>query len=263
MSEQAITRKQLLEYLNVKNDTLKKIIKDGKLKERLARLGYNYIRTDKVGRNSLYIIEEKQKFEDINSYNGLLSNLLNIKATNGSKFAMYLMYRYMNAEQPITKSFIADKIKVNVKTISDWDNKLIDLGLLDNSNSYYIEITEDEVKLVDELDYKGYWTTIGFIKNKKNTFKKSGEILKDKLDNKENDTYAREVTNALYKYLNTDEFKTYENDVKDRYIISVNRYKVDYNNQLIKDLLQYAKNIYNLNPEEYYVEWKKIKDLLY
>ena len=71
-----ITREELLEILGVTNNNLKTIIKRKQLYERLREKGYIYINKEKIGRNTLYVLEKCNPVERINP------NYLTIKNFN-------------------------------------------------------------------------------------------------------------------------------------------------------------------------------------
>ena len=74
-----ITREELLEILGVTNNNLKTIIKRKQLYERLKQKGYIYIDKEKVGRNTLYILEKYYKTNEIESLNNICNGIFNTK----------------------------------------------------------------------------------------------------------------------------------------------------------------------------------------
>ncbi|WP_455789312.1 hypothetical protein [Clostridium butyricum] len=160
-----INRKELQDILNVKNDGLKKIIRKGQLEKRLNDLGYQLISTEKEGRNTYYNIskEEKGKCKE------LLNNIIkyHFGTTHYEQFIKYLLYRFYNLGQPITKKLIADNIGVDKKTITRWDNKLLEHNFIGKDGYWYVraEIKENNIiyVLTDEWEYNSYSNNMRYV----------------------------------------------------------------------------------------------------
>lgn len=269
--EKKIYREDLLQMLNVKEQTLKEIIKKKKLAERLERLGFTYLRTEKEGRKSVYIVEEKSNSENISTWNGLLKNYFGIKESNGEKFANYLMYRFMNINNPISKSMIAEKVGINKNTITKWDKKLMDLELLKKVATFYIEkvqISDEEVcyDLVDEETNKEFWSERGYVNAKRNLRNATLDRKINKQIKHEDCKYEEKILKALDDLMCTKEFTDKEDDVRDRFVFPIDKFELTGENgkasETLKDVLQLAREMYDINVDKCYIEWKSVKDLI-
>ena len=271
--EKRIYREDLLQMLNVKEQTLKEIIKKKKLAERLERLGFTYLRTEKEGRKSVYIIEEKSNSENILMWNSMLVNYFGIKPSNGDKFARYLLYRFSNINNPITKQMIAEKVGVSRVTISKWDEKLIELDLMKKLETYYIERIGTEetdardiiINIVSEKEKNEYWSNKTKVDKTVNSklylFAKKNEKDRKLEDSKE----EAKALESIEQYMKTGEYIRMLNDVRGRFVFSVDKYGLTGEdgtaNPILRDLLKLSRKVYDLNGFDFIVEWKELKEL--
>ena len=104
-----ITREELLEILGVTNNNLKTIIKRKQLYERLKQKGYIYIDKEKVGRNTLYILEKCDPVERINP-NYLIIKNFNVDYSKRSNKGIYYIIKdndiYIGSTIDFRKRFI-------------------------------------------------------------------------------------------------------------------------------------------------------------
>ena len=104
-----ITREKLLEILGVTNNNLKSIIRKKQLKERLREKGYTYIDKEKVGRNTLYILEECDPVERINP-NYLIIKNFNVDYSKRNNKGIYYIIKdndiYIGSTVDFRKRFI-------------------------------------------------------------------------------------------------------------------------------------------------------------
>ena len=104
-----ITREKLLEILGVANNNLKSIIRKKQLYERLKEKGYTYIDKEKVGRNTLYILEECDPVERINP-NYLIIKNFNVDYSKRNNKGIYYIIKdndiYIGSTVDFRKRFI-------------------------------------------------------------------------------------------------------------------------------------------------------------
>ena len=123
-------RSAILEILNIKNDTLKTIIRKKQLKERLNEKGYILLEEFKEGRKTLYKLEHYRELSD-NKFklNNAMECIFNT-TKDEDKHTDYIMYRCANIYKPLSKKHLAEKLGVNEKTIRKWDNNMLYNNLL-------------------------------------------------------------------------------------------------------------------------------------
>lgn len=104
-----ITREKLLEILGVANNNLKSIIRKKQLYERLKEKGYTYIDKEKVGRNTLYILEKCDPVERINP-NYLIIKNFNVDYSKRNNKGIYYIIKdndiYIGSTVDFRKRFI-------------------------------------------------------------------------------------------------------------------------------------------------------------
>ena len=104
-----ITREELLEILGVTNNNLKTIIKRKQLYERLKQKGYIYIDKEKVGRNTLYILEKCDPVERINPHYLTIKNF-NVDYSKRNNKGIYYIIKdndiYIGSTVNFRKRFI-------------------------------------------------------------------------------------------------------------------------------------------------------------
>ena len=157
-----ITREELLEILRVTNNNIKTIIKRKQLYERLKQKGYIYIDKEKVGRNTLYILEKYYKTNEIESLNNICNGIFHTKKQK--EFSNYYLYRILNLDKAITKELLSKLSEVSHNTITKWDKIMIENNIMDKDGFYYVKMTMNEDKPVYELTDKYEYST--FCKNK-------------------------------------------------------------------------------------------------
>ena len=155
-----ITRKKLLEILGVTNNNLKTIIKRKQLYERLREKGYTYVDKEKVGRNALYILEECDPVERINS-NYLTIKNFNVDYSKRNNKGIY----YIIKDNDI---YIGSTVNFRKRFIQHWNGESKDMkhtyNLLHNGGSFNIlyDITDiEDIELIRmvENEYIQYFKT--------------------------------------------------------------------------------------------------------
>ena len=157
-----ITREELLEILGVTNNNLKTIIKRKQLYERLREKGYIYINKEKIGRNTLYVLEKYYLTNEIESLNNICNGIFHTKKQK--EFSDYYLYRILNLDKAITKELLSKLSEVSQNTITKWDRIMIENNIMDKDGFYYVKMTMNEDRPVYELTDKYEYST--FCKNK-------------------------------------------------------------------------------------------------
>ena len=129
-----ITREELLEILGVTNNNLKTIIKRKQLYERLKQKGYIYIDKEKVGRNTLYILEKCACVERINPSYLIIKNF-NVDYNKRNNKGIY----YIIKDNDI---YIGSTVNFRKRFIQHWNGESKDMkhtyNLLHNEGTFNI-----------------------------------------------------------------------------------------------------------------------------
>ena len=161
-----VTREDILDILGVTNNNLKQIIKRKQLEGRLKEKGYIYIDKEKIGRNTLYILNKYYITTDVESLNNICSGLFHTRKQK--EFSNYYLYRILNLDKAITKELLSRLSEVSHNTITKWDKLMIENNIMDKDGFYYVRMTidknSDDPKPIYELTDKFEYST--FCKNK-------------------------------------------------------------------------------------------------
>ena len=235
-----VTKQELMGILGVKSDTLKQIEKRKTLEKRLDEKGYVLIDKTKEGRNSIYEINK------INDSKELLNNITNFMfGTNDDyRFSDYFMYRIMNIEKPITKEMLSKWCKVNRKTITRWDDKMLMNNILSKDGYFYIamEFNNDKkptYRITCKEEYSSYIKCSRFANKKKEIAQR---YKKDEID--------YDMMQMLMDSLNS-----YAQEVEKKFVYRVSKFQLQKDNQLCIDICNLIKDTYNVNEIDYYIDW--------
>lgn len=192
-----INNKQMMELLEVKRDGLNSIKKRGKLKERLLKIGYNFIGETKEGRNVFYEIDP---IYEINLHEEICIFTKDNFNTKNINFPRYYITTINNCDSnlPMSSSKRAKESGVKKHNVDNWDKKLVKKGIIENNgysyalvnnrNNIYIYITENQYNEIKSNMYQ--------LRNKafdyKRFSKKEPDIWKAKKK-----TYALTEINAI------------------------------------------------------------------
>lgn len=229
MEQIKLTRDKLMEILNVKTSAMKKIEKEGKLENRLCDKGYKFIEKIKEGRNSFYVVEKTSDTKEI--YCNTCEYVLNVK--DGERFAEYFLRRTLNTYRPVSKDELSNEIGVSRKTISEWDERMLELGIITKDGYFYLAVDYDEhdnphYRFSCEEEYRSYYKCCMAIGKKRKIAEK---YKKDEIDF---DTMQ----------LLMDGITMNQRAIDKRFIYRLNKYQLSKNNNLLKDITMMIKEVY-------------------
>lgn len=227
-----------MQILNVKKEGLKTIEKRKQLNNRLKDKGYKLIDKVKEGRKIYYIIDKQSNEKEI--YNNLVHILFN--TLKEKEFSTYFLTRIANINKPITKELLSKNCEVNRKTITKWDNKMIEHRLLSKDGYFYVSTTyDDEGKptytLTSKEEYYSYMRCSRYVKQKE-------KVLQD---------YKSGKIDIESCQLLLDGITLNQQAIENRFVYKVNKFQLIHNNYLIKDILNYIELIYKKTIVDYYI----------
>ena len=236
-----INKQQLMEILGVKDSGLKSIENRDTLGKRLDEKGYKFIRKTKEGRNNIYEVEK------INDNKEILNNITNYMfgTNNDYSFSDYFMYRLFNINKPITKEMLSKWCKVNRKTITRWDEKMLMNNILSKDGYFYIAMDFDEnrrpsYRITCKEEYSSYIKCSRFSKKKQEIAQK---YKKDEIDYDTMQMLMDSVT-------------AYAQTIEDKFVYRVSKFQLKKNNQLFKDIYRLITDTYESKKfNEYYIDW--------
>ena len=236
-----INKKQLMEILGVKDRALTIIEQRNTLESRLGEKGYIFISKIKEGRSNIYEVDK------INDSKKLLNDITNFMfgTKNDYSFGDYFMYRLMNLNKPITKEMLSKWCKVNRKTITRWDEKMILNNILAKDGYYYIAMEFDNDKkptyrITCRDEYSSYIKCSRFAKKKQEIAQK---YKKDEIDYDTMQMLMDSVT-------------AYAQTIEDKFVYRVSKFQLKKNNQLFKDIYKLITDTYESKTfNEYYIDW--------
>ena len=158
-----LTTEQVANLLSVKVCSVNKLKQQGLLYPRMEEVGYKIVYEYKLGRNIYY--ETKDVPVSMQEF------YKNTFGTDFKDFYKYYLRRTslargtkVSIENVLSKQVLAEELGVTRKTISRWDNKLQELGIISESGYIY-------VRVISKPDKKRYITSVedydNFCKNKK------------------------------------------------------------------------------------------------
>jgi len=236
-----VTKQELMGILGVKSDTLKQIEKRKTLEKRLDEKGYVLINKTKEGRNNIYEIDK------INDSKELLNNITNFMfgTNNDYSFGDYFMYRLININKPITKEMLSKWCKVNRKTITRWDEKMLMNNILSKDGYFYIAMEFDNDKkptyrITCKEEYSSYIKCSRFANKKQEIAQK---YKKDEIDYDTMQMLMDSVT-------------AYAQTIEDKFVYRVSKFQLQKENQLFKDIYKLITDTYESKKfNEYYIDW--------
>jgi hypothetical protein len=139
MEQIKLTRTELMGILNVKTSAMKKIEREDKLETRLSDKGYKFIEKKKEGTKSFYIVEKQSDTKEI--YSNTCEYVFNVK---DGKFAEYFLRRTLNTHRPISKEELSKEVGIGINTVTRWDDKMLELGIITKDGYFYLAVDYDE-----------------------------------------------------------------------------------------------------------------------
>lgn len=177
-------------------------------------------------------MEQENEYKEV--YNNLIKNFYN---TNKEiEFTKYFNLRTLTNElYPMNKADISEKVNVSTKTITKWDNTLINKKIISKDGFYYFCLDKDKrvIKQCSKEEYKNFW------KNK---------AIENNIKQLEERYYKGEISIREMLEENSD-FTTKVNLISNKYYYRVKKYKTNENNQLYIDTYSLIKTIYGNDPE--------------
>lgn len=218
--------------MSIKERTLKEIEKDNKLELRLKEKGYKFICKYKEGRKNIYEVEQENEYKEV--YSNLVKNYYN---TNKEfEFTKYFNLRTLNNDLfPLNKADISNKVNVSSRTITRWDNTLIDKSIIAKDGFYYFCLDKGNrtIKQCGKEEYKSFW--------KNRAIENNIKMLVDKY-------YKGEIGIEEMLQENSN-FTTKVNLFDNKYYFRTKKYKTNINNQIYIDTCNLIKAVYGNDPE--------------
>lgn len=229
MEQLKLTRNEVMDILNVKTSAMKKIEREDKLEARLSDKGYKLIEKKKEGTKNFYVVEKQSNTREI--YSNTCEYVFNVK--DGEKFAEYFLRRTLNTYRPISKDELSAEIGVSRKTISDWDDKMLELGIITKDGHFYLAVDYDEYdnphyRVSCEEEYKSYYKCTRAIGKKRELAEK---YKKDEID--------FETMSLLM-----DGITINQKAIDGRFVYRLNKYQLAKNSGLLKDVTMMIKEIH-------------------
>lgn len=221
-----ITKKQLSDLLGITLNNLKKIEQRKQLKERLKEKGYLYKGKTKEGRKNIYIIDKINNVESSVILKDIYKNAYNTNKKDS--FTLYFINR--TQESVKNKADIAKESNVTVKTITKWDNTLLDKRIISKDGFFYFCIDKENKAIYQcsKEEYNNFWKNSSI----RNSFKAlqnkyiKGEITLNELQLA---SAGLGATQAL---------------IENKYYYRTKKYKTNTENQLYKDTLNLIHSVY-------------------
>lgn len=152
-----VNSKELAGLLGVKTDTLKRYKTAGLLQEKLEAIGYNLVEEFKEGRSVYYRLNDCKPTNPEAMFNKEVFN------TEHDGFKHYYMNRTESAkgkeskvDDVLTKKQLAEIAGADRGTISRWDDKLIELGILSEDGYVYLRFYNLQVSKASREEYSAY-----------------------------------------------------------------------------------------------------------
>ena len=154
-----LNSQQLSVLLGVSTNRIRALKTKGLLYSRLSDIGYRVVGECKRGKNVIYLCTDTEV-----SKRAALKNFCKetFNVNQVSEFVQYYLKRTEQAvkgqdielSEIITKSKLGELIGVSDKTISKWDNILIEQGILSRNGYVYVQIQGKELVKTSEYAFK-------------------------------------------------------------------------------------------------------------
>ena len=243
-NELILSKEEVMDILCIKTTAFKNILKTNTLFERLKDKGYKYIGRFKEGRTYKYKVVKD------NSCKELLGNIAKSMFDTNKviEFGDYVMYRKDNIDLPITKESLGELCYVSRKTISKWDDKMIEHGLMTKDGFFYVAKDFDDkgnifrYRLTDKYEYQSYIRNSRFSKMKKSIAEKykKGDITYDDME---------------LAIVGINEFAK---SIENKFVYRVSKFTIENNNILLNQIIELIK--LSIPLKEYRQKYLEIKD---
>lgn len=219
------TRQELADILKISVETIKRLTRQDKLKERLEDKGYKLNLITKEGRNNYYDIELINKSKE--DFSNMCKETF--RTENQEGFANYFIERTENTDNIVSKKEIANKAKVCLNTVNKWDKIMINNNLIAKDGYAYFKIErnplgEREVSQCSRKEYSEFWHSKAMLKVYKQ--------LEDEYNSGKIDTQEL-IQLSMEKALMLD-------IIRDTFYYKINRYRLGENQELyieVRDLI--------------------------
>lgn len=152
-----VNSKELAGLLGVSSKTLRNIKSNNQLSERLEAIGYSLVEEFKEGRAVYYRLNDCKPTNQEALFNK------EVFGTEHDGFKHYYMNRTESAkgkeskvDDVITKRELAEIAGADRGTISNWDEKLINLGIIAPDGYLYIRVCKDQITMSNRNEYSYY-----------------------------------------------------------------------------------------------------------
>ena len=237
-----VSRDELMQILQVSDSALKQIIKRKCLSDRLFEKGYIFENKIKEGRKSYFIL--KKYAEDKELLNNIIVNLFNTKEEE--KFINYYFYRLFNIRhrKPVSKELLSQKVNVNRKTITKWDDKMLEHKIISKDGYFYISLKLDKegnktYNLTDRFEYNAY------VKNSKFVKKRKDAMIKWKNNEIDDDTFKIIYDGTTLEAL----------AIEGKFVYKISKYQIEKDSELGKQILRLIVNTYKTNKYDYIISF--------
>ena len=156
-----VNSKELAGLLGVKTDTLKRYKTAGLLQEKLEVIGYSLVEEFKEGRAVYYRLNDCKPTNQEALFNK------EVFGTEHDGFKHYYMNRTESAkgkeskvDDVITKRELAEIAGADRGTISRWDDKLIELGILSEDGYVYLRFCNLQISKSNRQEYSLYFKQV-------------------------------------------------------------------------------------------------------
>ena len=222
---------------------MKNIESNNKLKIRLEEKGYLLQDKIKEGRKVYYILEQINEYKEV--YNNLLRNYY--KTNKEKEFTMYFGLRTLNNDLfPLNKADISNKVNVSARTISNWDNTLIDKSIISKDGFYYFSINKEtgEMKQCSKEEYNNFWRNKAYVKA---FYDLQVKYIEGKITLTELQLASAEIGSIVTL-------------IENKYYFRSKKYKTNTDNKMYIDTFNLIKAIYG-NDKEYNLKFEIVKDI--
>ena len=213
-----LNSKKLAELLGISSKTLRNLKCDGLLKERLQAIGYNLVEEFKEGRAVYYRLDDCKPTDEVALFNKEVFN------TEHDGFKHYYMERTSTSkgqdttvDDVVTKKDLGKIANADPHTISRWDDKLEELGIIAKDGVIYLRFTNLKVFKASQEEFRSYQRRVRMAKEEHSAMMlayRRNDISKD----------TAEIAQEKYK----EELKGFADD----YVIKLPIYKLNKNNPI-------------------------------
>ena len=152
-----VNSKELAGLLGVKPASLKVYKSQGLLQEKLEAIGYNLVEEFKEGRSVYYRLNDCKPTNPETMFNKEVFN------TEHDGFKHYYMNRTESAkgkdskvDDILTKKELGEIAGADAHTISRWDDKLVELGILSEDGYVYLRFCNLQISKASREEYAAY-----------------------------------------------------------------------------------------------------------